>query len=65
MLDFAERTGSGIIIVVWSFLLSMPTIDTMMSPPLPANSLASRKLSLSPQSNENGASSKKTQSISS
>jgi hypothetical protein len=47
MLDFAERTGSGIIIVVWSFLLSMPTIDTMMSPPLPANSLASRKLSLS------------------
>jgi hypothetical protein len=45
MLDFAERTGSGIIIVVWSFLLSMPTIDTMMSPPLPANSLASRKLS--------------------
>jgi len=31
--------------VVWSFLLSMPTIDTMMSPPLPANSLASRKLS--------------------
>jgi hypothetical protein len=47
MLDFAERTGSGIIIVVWSFLLSMPTIDTMMSPPLPANSLASHKLSLS------------------
>jgi hypothetical protein len=43
MLDFAERTGSGIIIVVWSLLLSMLKIDTMISspPPFLANSLAS------------------------
>jgi len=60
MLDFAERTGSSIIIVVWSFFLSMAKMDPMMSPPLPAKSQA-----LSPQSNgaANTASSKKTQSI--